>query len=474
MCIQFIDRRSELERLDSFWDTPEGIYVLWGRRRVGKTTLLQKFSEDKPSIYLMATNETEKGILENFTREVAAFFEDPALSNTTFDSFKDLIRYMEEKREERLLLIIDEFPYLCDANKSVPSIIQREWDSGDMEGMNIILSGSTVSAMESEVLGSKSPLYGRRTGQYKLSPLDPIQARGFFPEIPLLDYLKLYATIGGTPEYLLKMESDKELIPNIIDNIADPGSMLHEEPELLLKSEVREPRTYFSILKALSFGRSTPNEIATFVDVQRTSISRYLKLLIKLDLVEKRVPVTEKHPEKTRKGRYFIQDPFFRFYFRFIFQHKPQLEQGLYEGLKDTLKGEFNTYMGPAFEDIVLAALIQMEKNDETPFTFHKIGPWWSNEGQEIDIVAFNGSTKEVMFVECKWSDLDEQRTRDIVTSLEEKAELVKWDPENRKEHYMVAGRSVEGTHDVQTLSLEDIKKVTKTKRSSRSRERDL
>ncbi len=460
MCIQFIDRDSELDRLNSFWNKLEGIYVLWGRRRVGKTTLLQRFSEEKPSIYLMATNETEKGILENFTGEVASFFDDPALSNTTFDSFKDLIRYIEEKREERLLLIIDEFPYLCDANRSVPSIIQREWDSGKMEGIHLVLSGSTVSAMESEVLGSKSPLYGRRSGQYKLSPLDPLKARGFFPELEFKDYLKLYATVGGTPEYLLKMERDKDLIPNIIDNIADPGSMLHEEPELLLKSEVREPRTYFSILKALSFGRSTPNEIANFVDVPRTSISRYLKLLIKLDLVEKRVPVTEKHPEKTRKGRYFIQDPFFKFYFRFIFQFQPQLEQGLFEGLKDSLQREFNTYMGPAFEDIVLAALIQMEK-DKRPFNFHKIGPWWSKRGQEIDIVGLNGSTKEIMFVECKWSDLDEQRTGKIIKSLKDKAELVKWNREDRKEHYMVVGRSVEGTHDVETLSLMDLKRVT-------------
>ncbi len=461
MRIQFIDRISELQRLNSFWERPLGIYVLWGRRRVGKTTLLQEFSKGKPSIYLMATKETEKGILQNFTREVAIFFEDPALSNTNFDSFKDLIRYIEEKKEGQLLLIIDEFPYLCDADQSVPSIIQKEWDDKRLNGMHLLLSGSTVSAMESKVLGSKSPLYGRRSGQYKLSPLDPLQARGFFPELGFRDYLKFYGAVGGTPEYLLKMEPEKDLIPNIIDNIADPGSMLHEEPELLLKSEVREPRTYFSILKALSFGRSTPNEIANFVDIPRTSISRYLKLLIKLDLVKKKVPVTERHPEKTRRGRYFIHDPFFRFYFRFIFQFQPQLEQGLFEGLKDSLQSGFNTYMGPVFEDIVLAALIQMEKNDDTPFTFHKIGPWWNNKGQEIDIVALNRSTKEILFVECKWSDLDEQRTRKIVTSLKDKAGSVKWHREDRKEHYLVVGRSVEGVPEVETLSLKDIKTIT-------------
>lgn len=453
MNIQFVDREAELNRLEDFWKKPEGIYVLWGRRRVGKTALLTEFAKDKPSVYLMSTKETEKGILQNFSEVLARNFRDTLLSTTEFGNFKDLIKYIEMKHQGKLLLIIDEFPYLCDANESIPSILQKEWDCGNMNGINLILCGSTVSAMESKVLGSKSPLYGRRAGQYKLPPLDPLHAMGFFPNMPCEDYLRLYGVVGGTPEYLLKMDEDKDLTENILLNIADPGSMLYEEPELLFKSEMREPRTYFSIMKALSFGKATPNEIGNFVDVPRTSISRYLELLMKLDLVEKRIPVTEKKPEKTRRGRYFIKDPFFKFYFRFIFPRSPELEQGLFAGLEDEVNREFDTYMGKIFEDIVHSALIATE---DKPFTLHKIGPWW-DAGEEIDLIALNESTKEILFVECKWSHVDRKRAEDVLSKLKDKAENVKWGGTERKEYFMIAGKSVESSS---VMSLEDINRL--------------
>ncbi len=183
MNLQFVNRRSELKMLEDFWKKDDGIYVLWGRRRVGKTTLLKEFARGKPTIFLIATRETEKGILKNFSDEIGKVFNDPALINASFDSFRSLLKYLVETKEEKLLLVMDEFPYLCNANDSIPSILQKEWDSGNLSGINLILSGSTVSAMESEVLGVKSPLYGRRAGQYKLQPLDPWRQKDFFRKV---------------------------------------------------------------------------------------------------------------------------------------------------------------------------------------------------------------------------------------------------------------------------------------------------
>ncbi len=269
----------------------------------------------------------------------------------------------------------------------------------------------------------------------------------------------MYSVVGGTPEYLLKVDGSLGLIENIMNNIADPGSMLHHEPELLFKTEVREPKIYLSIMKALSFGRTTPNKIATYVDIPRTSITRYLELLTKLDLVKKKLPVTEKNPQKSRKGRYFIHDPFFNFYFRFIFPHLSQLEQGLSRALKDELQDEFDTYMGRIFEDIVASVLVHLEKKNKMPFGVHKIGPWWTS-GQEIDLIALNNTTKDIMFVECKWSDIGKKEARKILESMKEKAKRVDWGGKKRKEHYMLVARKVDDITGMHTMMIEDFQSL--------------
>ncbi len=456
MNIQFVDRGKELDMLEKFWEKQEGIFVLWGRRRVGKTRLLREFARDKNSIFLVATKETEKGILENFSRTIGKHFGDKVLDNTSFNSFKDIIDYLGNDKSEKLLLILDEFPYLCEANESVPSVIQRAWDTGILENVNLVLCGSTVSAMESEVLGEKSPLYGRRTGQFKLHPIDPLDGKEFFPKLGVEEYLKFYSMIGGTPEYILKIDEEKNLMSNVMDSIAAPGSMLLDEPELLFKTEVREPKSYDSIMKALSFGKTTPNEISNFVGIPRTSITRYLEMLIKLDLVEKRVPITEKNPEKTRRGRYYIKDPFFRFYFRFIFPNLGEIKQGLYGVVKETVKNEFNDYMGHSFERIIENAIVKLSKKGKTPFTVQKIGPWW-RKGHEIDIIALNESTKEIMFVECKWSEVADIDGKRIHGSLKEKSQFVRWGDEDRKEYYMIAGKKVDRIPNALTMEVCDI-----------------
>ncbi|MFO7619415.1 MAG: ATP-binding protein [Thermoplasmata archaeon] len=450
MNIQFVDREMEMNMLEGFLREPKGIFVLWGRRRVGKSRLLTEFANGKDSAYLLATKETEKAILRNFSDVLGKHFEDPALRSASFDSFRDMLRYIDNKREGKpFLLILDEFPYLCDANRSIPSILQAEWDQDNLGDMHIILSGSTVSSMESEVLAVKSPLYGRRAGQHKLQPLGPLDAKGFFPSMSWEDYIRVYSVVGGTPEYLLRMNPEFGFKDNVLRNIAAPGSMLLDEPELLLKTEVREPRIYFSILKALSHGRGTPNEIATWVGIPRTSVMGYMETLEKLDLVHRRLPVTE--PDNSRKGRYRIKDNFFRFYFRFMFPHLPQIRQGLTTGLEDSLDRDFNTFMGQSFEAVVENALVVMARKGD--LRFNRLGPWWEGK-DEIDLVALNRN--EATFVECKWADLDAREGARVLADLKEKVSKVKFGGTGRNDKFIIAARSAEPVPGATVMTLAD------------------
>lgn len=459
MNIPFVNRHAELNMLNTFYRKPGGIFVLWGRRRVGKSRLLTESAKGRESIYLLATKETEKGVLRNFSEELGRHFHDAALQGASFDSFRDILRYVEEKaRGKQLVVILDEFPYLCDANGSIPSILQAEYDLGHLDGIHLILSGSTVSAMESEVLGTKSPLYGRREGQHKLQPFGPLEAKGFFPSMDWEEYLRLYSVVGGTPEYLLRMDPKLSLTENITENITSPGSMLLDEPEFLLRSEVREPRTYFSILKALSHGRSTPNEIATWTGVPRTSILRYMEMLEKLDLVHRRLPITE--TEHSRRGRYRIRDNFFRFYFRFVFPNLREIRQGLTGGLTESLQREFNGFMGPSFEAIVEDTLMTMARAGRFPCT--RIGPWWDGK-DEIDLVALRG--KEIVFIECKWSGLDTRKGERILSSLTDKASRVTYGGPGRKERYIIVAKTAEPVSGAETLTISDIARFAETLR---------
>lgn len=454
MNIQFIDRQMEMKMLKDFLKGPGGIFVLWGRRRIGKSRLLTELSRGIRSAYLLATRETEKAILRNFSEQLGTSLSDPALQNVSFDSFRDMLRFIQDRRNGApFLLILDEFPNLCEANQSIPSILQTEWDQHYLEDMHIILSGSTVSSMETEILAVKSPLYGRRVGQHKLQPLGPLEAKGFFPSMTWEDYIMLYSAVGGTPEYLLRMDPGTGFRENILKNMAAPGSMLLDEPELLLKTEVREPRNYFSILKALSHGRATPNEIATWVGIPRTSVIGYMEILEKLDLIHRRLPVTE--PEKSRKGRYRIMDNFFRFYFRFMFPNLHHIKQGLTAGLEDSLDRDFNSFMGHSFEMVVESAFVAMARKGE--FRFTRMAPWWDGT-DEIDLVALNQN--EITFIECKWADLDAREGARVLSDLEEKAKKVKFGGSGRKEKFIIASRTAEPVPGAQVLSMANIAEI--------------
>ena len=463
--IQFIDRERELEFLRNQTKKPASFVVIYGRRRVGKSELIKHFIKNKKTIYLLATQEVEKELVESFSKEISGYFKDTVLGINPFSRFVQLMEYLKEKNEKDLkdlVLVIDEFPYLVDANKSIPSIIQKYWDDYlRVKGMHIILCGSSIGAMETEVLGRKSPLYGRRTGQWKVDPLSFKDFIKFFPKIDFEKLIEFYSIVGGIPLYILEFEGGKTSFENAKSAIATRGSILYQEVDIILKEELREPKTYFSILKEIAKGKNTLNEISNALGVERTALMRYIDILIELGLIEATKPITAK--AKSKNTFYIVKDNYFKFWFKFVYPFKKDLDSFVFDEFQRNLEQNFNSYVGRQFEQICKEALRLIN-----PIKSTNIGNWWGfyrenkeRKVSEIDIVAFNENTKDIIFGECKWQENVDPTN--VLNTLKERAGLVQWNNKNRKEYYVLFAKTFKQKKKrVENVILLDLKGLEK------------
>jgi len=402
----FIDRTDELNYLEDLNKTSGSrLLILYGRRRVGKTELLRQFSKGKKHLFFSSDLSSEQEQMRQFTEKIFQVTTDSFLQTQPFNSWEALFRYIYDHVTKKIqIVIIDEFPYLCISNKALPSILQKIWDEKAKEtNIFFILCGSYMSFMEREILGSKSPLYGRRTGQLVLQSLSFEDVDDFFPDYSPKDRVYSYAVLGGTPAYLERFNSKKTLEQNIKKEILNKNSFLYSEPRFLLMEELREPSVYFSILKAISLGKTRLNEI-----VQETGlgdsykVNKYISVLRGLHIVRREIPITEDKPYKSRKGIYILDDPFFRFWFRYIFPNLSYLEMGDIDYVwKEKIKPDLDSFVGFIFEDICIQKLRRLNRNNKLPFKAQSLGRWWDRK-DEIDIVAFD-SKGSFLFCECKW-----------------------------------------------------------------------
>ncbi|MEZ6016764.1 MAG: ATP-binding protein [Planctomycetota bacterium] len=317
----FIGRTRELAVLEELADSgkPE-LFVLYGRRRVGKTELLQRLSEGRRAVYFLAAQVREKDSLRGFREALKeGLGGDPLLDGIEFPEWSTALGFAAERAgEERLIVVLDEFPYLCDSSKGLPSQIQQFWDTrGKRSQLMLVLCGSQVSFMEKEVLAERSPLFGRRTGQRRLEPLRPTEALEFFPDWPMRERVLAYACVGGMPAYLRRFDTRRTLLENIGREIMRPEGYLFDEVQFLLRSELTTPHTYNSILAAVAAGADKAGDIALHVGVDSPTAAKYLHVLRELRLIDREVPVTE-DPLRSRKGRYRIADRFLAFHFRHL------------------------------------------------------------------------------------------------------------------------------------------------------------
>ncbi len=370
--MDFVNRKEELAFLERCHAATGFQFVpLYGRRRIGKTRLVQEFMRGKRALYFMADSITEGEQLRNLAREVGEFFSDTFLVESGFRDWYQFFRYLRDRAGgERLVVVIDEFPYLVNANAAISSIFQKGIDEFLHDcPVFLILLGSSIGMMEQEVLFSKAPLYGRRTASLEVMEMDFAALREFFPQFDLSQRLAIYGVMGTIPAYLERVEPSCDIITVIREQIFERGSFLHNEVEFLLREELREPRNYFVILRAIAQGKRKLAEIINDTGFDKTHLSRYLDILRSLRFVDKEIPVTERYPEKSRLGLYRLHDRFFAFWFRYVFPYRSRLEIGNTDYLLAKINETFEQHLSFVYEDICREICLNLLKEGIMDFS---------------------------------------------------------------------------------------------------------
>ena len=404
----FIGREHELSVLNKLYMSDKFEFaVIYGRRRVGKTALINQFISHKKAIYFMGVESNAKQNLENFSKNIMECGLG-IQTDTVFLSFQAALEYVFQMAEkERLILAIDEYPYVARTSKSLASTLQLLIDKyKDTSKLMLILCGSSMSYMEDHVLAYKAPLYGRRTAQMKILPFDFEDTCRYFKNFSDEDKALIYGIVGGTPQYLLQMDDKLSISDNIKNTFLNPASSLYEEPENLLKQEVREPALYNAIITAIANGASRMVEISTKVGEDTSVCATYLKNLIALGLVQKETPYGEK---ASRKSVYTIDDNMFRFWYRFVPANNSIIARGAADLVYKRIEPCLSDYMGKVFEEICKQYLWKLLLSGKSPVEFTKLGRWWGTDPKEkkqteIDIMG-EQDKDTALFGECKWTN---------------------------------------------------------------------
>lgn len=449
--MKFINRKKELNFLEERWTLRKSQFIIvYGKRRVGKTELIKQFIKNKPSIYFLADNRSEIEQLKELGKLIGKFFNDSILTARGFTDWLEVFKYLKEKIEKQIVFVVDEYPYLVGVNKATSSLFQKGWDEYLKDRkIFFIISGSSVSMMEAETLIYKAPLYGRRTGQILLKPFSYEESWQFFPKNKFSDFLNIFAITGGIPTYLLQIDPNLSLKENIQQKIFRRTEFLHNEVEFILKEELREPKNYLAILKAISWGKNKFGEIVNETGLAKNVLTKYLTVLEKLQIIEKEVSITEKIPAKSRKGLYRISDNFVRFWFQYIFPYKSDLELERFEEVLRKTEETFNILEAIVYEKVCQEILWNLR---EKIFPFERVGRWWDKE-KEIDVVAISSKTNQILFGEVKWSG--KRVGTNIYHDLKEKAKNVRWGKSNREEYYILFSKSG-FTKDMKKLAKEE------------------
>ncbi|MEM2122402.1 MAG: ATP-binding protein [Candidatus Bathyarchaeia archaeon] len=451
MIQQFIDREAELKFLeDKYLEASPQLIIIYGRRRVGKTELIKKFLQKKEGIYFLCTHDSLRENVKEVKRRFYEFTGREYFLRLDTSSFFDLFKYLlEEIKGRKIIIVFDEFPYLIESQKGIVSTFQKIWDELLKEkNVFMILCGSSIGMMETEVLGYKSPLYGRRTGEWKVEPFKFKDVKNMFEKFSLEGLVEAWSIFGGTPFYLTQVNPSLSVEENIKTKILRKGEVLYNEPRILLKEEFREPKTYTLILKYLSLGYNSHGELSSVTGIEKGNLSKYLSVLEETHLVEYILPLGQR-----KRGIYILNEPFFNFWFRFVYPNLPDLEIGLVEEVFSRIAPQLNSYYGMMFERLVMELI--KSKIVTIPFSFDWVGKWWHRD-KEIDMVALNRETKDILFSECKWEEGVDARK--IVKELKDKSESVRWYNDERKEYYTIFAKSFREKFKEPSLSLLDLK----------------
>lgn len=435
----FIGRENELNALERLYRSDKFEFaVIYGRRRVGKTALINHFIDGKKAIYFMGVESNEKQNLENLSKSIIEF-SSGIQAETYFSSYQAALEYVFKlAEEERIILAIDEYPYVARASKSLASTLQMLIDKyKDESKMMLILCGSSMSYMEDQVLAYKSPLYGRRTAQMKITPFDFEECCTYLRGLSDEDKALIYGIVGGTPQYLLQMSDKLSVEENIKNTYLNPMSFLYEEPVNLLKQEVREPAIYNAIITAIATGSSRMSEIATKIGESTTTCTAYIKNLINLGIIKRETPYGEKTSKKTI---YSIEDNMFYFWYRFVLENSSVIARGAANLVYKRIETQLSDYMGRIFEEICTQYLWKQLLSGNMPIEFISLGRWWGNDPRkrsqtEIDIMGEQDDNSAI-FAECKWRN--ENVDLNVLETLIERSGLFNY----TKNHYFLFSKT--------------------------------
>ncbi len=435
----FIGRKKELAELNRLYNSDKFEFaVIYGRRRVGKTALINEFIRDKRAIYFTGVETNAKQNLENFSKCIFAF-SDNSLSNATFSTFQSALESVFALAEnERLVLVIDEYPYVARAERSLASTLQLLIDKYQHSSkLFLILCGSSMSYMEDHVLAYKAPLYGRRTAQFKILPFDFFETREYLDNASGEDCALFYGIVGGTPQYLRAIDDTLSPEENILRLYLNPSSAIFEEPANLLKQEVREPSIYNAIITAVATGASKLSEISTKVGEDTSVCATYIKNLIALGIIKKETPYGER---ASKKSIYSIEDNMFRFWYRFVPENNSLIARGAGAAAMERIRPELSDYMGSVFEEICKQYLWRELIEGRCPIVFSDIGRYWGTDSRtrsqfEIDIMG-EESKSAALFAECKWKN--EKVDVGVLEKLIERSNLFHYS----KVHYFLFSKS--------------------------------
>jgi AAA+ ATPase superfamily predicted ATPase len=408
---RFVGRQRELAELNTLLAEPGPQFlILYGRRRVGKTTLLLHWAQESgvPFVYWVANRLSPALQLRSFSQALynATHPETPADAEFTYPSWEmALVQAVELAAEQRLILILDEFPYVAEAEPGLPSVLQNTWDHRlKATQIFLVLAGSHIGMMTG-LLHYHAPLYGRFTAHLHLKPLPFAATAEFLPRYPAAERVAVYAILGGIPAYLERFDGALSLADNVKRHIFRPTGIFRVDPLFLLQDQVREPRNYLSVLHAIGGGAHTLAEIAEASGLPKQNASTYLARLADLHLVERRTPVTIplKERERSRSGRWHLSDSYLRFYFRFIIPNQRALELELVDAVWADVHEQLRAFIGlTAFEELGREWVLAQARSGRLPFAPEDVGSHWSAEVQ-VDVVAINWREKAILLGECKW-----------------------------------------------------------------------
>ncbi len=441
----FVDRETELAWLDQRWRAAEAqLLIIYGKRRVGKTALLKQFIREKPAVYVLVDRRPEREQLKEVAARLGAHVGDSFIGRKGFESWLETFEYLQARvqgragpRPHRLALILDEYPYLAENNPATSSLFQKGWDETlSRLPLLLVLCGSSMAMMESETLAQRAPLYGRRTGDLLVRALGFRGVRQFLPKGWSIERcVGVYAVLGGMPGYLRQFDWEADLWENVREKILTPGAFLFREVDFLLKEELREPRNYLAILRAISQRKRKFGEIINDTGLAKNVLHKYLHVLEDLQLVQLEVPVTEKAPQQSKRSLYGLQDPFIAFWFECGYPYTSDLELGETRPALRHVQRMLPHLLGRAYERI---AREMVRQGQGLPFPLHRVGRWWDNQS-EIDVVGLNEEQNAILFGEVKWSA--KPIGTNIFQGLKEKASRVPWGKTGRREVFALFSR---------------------------------